>query len=251
MPVATTETRILPSRSGLNAEPQMMLASGSTSSRMWFAASSTSSSFMSSPPMIEMITPLAPCIETPSSSGLAIAFSAASSARFSPSPSPVPIIALPISPITERTSAKSRLIRPGMTIRSVIERTPCCSTSSASWNASLKVVSALATRNRFWLGMTISVSTCFCSSSMPASAARMRRVPSNRNGLVTTPTVSTPLRARGLGDDRRRAGAGAAAHAGGDEAHVARLRARARYPRPSLPPRRGRLRAANRRRGPG
>ena len=81
-----------------------------------------------------------------------------------------------------------------MTMRSVIERTPCCSTSSASMNASLKVVSAFATRNRFWFGMTISVSTCFCSSSMPASAARMRRVPSNRNGLVTTPTVSTPLR---------------------------------------------------------
>ena len=79
-----------------------------------------------------------------------------------------------------------------MTIRSVIERTPCCSTSSASWKASLKVVSAFATRNRFWLGMTISVSTCFCSSSMPASAARMRRVPSKRKGLVTTPTVSTP-----------------------------------------------------------
>ena len=122
-----------------------------------------------------------------------MAFSAASSARFSPLPSPVPIIALPISAMTERTSAKSRLIRPGITIRSVIERTPCCSTSSASWNASLKVVSALATRNRFWLGMTISVSTCRPSSSMPASALRMRRVPSNRKGLVTTPTVSTPL----------------------------------------------------------
>ncbi len=42
--------------------------------------------------------------------------------------------------------------------------------------------------------MTISVSTFFCSSSMPASAARIRRVPSNRNGLVTTPTVRMPLR---------------------------------------------------------
>ena len=81
-----------------------------------------------------------------------------------------------------------------MTIRSVIERTPCCNTSSARPNASLKVVSALATRNRFWLGITIRVSTCFCSSSIPASADRMRRDPSNRNGLVTTPTVSTPLR---------------------------------------------------------
>src|SRR5690606_2919785 len=35
--------------------------------------------------------------------------------------------------------------------------------------------------------------TFFCSSSMPASAARMRRVPSNRNGLVTTPAVRLPL----------------------------------------------------------
>src|SRR6186713_553497 len=42
IPVATTETRILPFRSSLNAEPQMMFASGSTSSRIWFAASSTS-----------------------------------------------------------------------------------------------------------------------------------------------------------------------------------------------------------------
>src|SRR5881394_1518801 len=78
MPVATTETRILPPRSLLNAEPQMMFASGSTSSLMWLAASSTSIRRMSSPPVIEMITPLAPFMLTPSSSGLEIAFSAAS-----------------------------------------------------------------------------------------------------------------------------------------------------------------------------
>ncbi len=80
---------------------------------------------MSSPPVMEMMTPLAPFMLTPSSSGLEIAFSAASMARLSPSASPVPIIALPISLITERTSAKSRLMRPGMTIRSVMPRTPC------------------------------------------------------------------------------------------------------------------------------
>ena len=193
IPVATTDTRMRPSSSGLKAEPQMMFASGSTRSRMWFAASSTSSRRMSSPPVIEMMTPLAPCIDTPSSSGLAIAFCAASSARLSPSASPVPIIALPISCITDRTSAKSRLIRPGMTIRSVIPRTPCCRTSSAIENASLKVVFALAIRNRFWLGMTISVSTNFCSSSIPPSAALDRRLPSNANGLVTTPTVRMPM----------------------------------------------------------
>ena len=47
-------------------------------------------------------------------------------------------------------------------------------------------------RNRFWLGMTISVSTCFFSSATPASAVRNRRVPSNMKGLVTTPTVKIP-----------------------------------------------------------
>ncbi|MNE41555.1 hypothetical protein D3C80_1356330 [compost metagenome] len=73
--------------------------------------------------------------------------------------SPVPIIALPISDMTARTSAKSRLIRPGRIIRSVIERTPECSTWSAMPKASAKVVRSLATRNRFWFGMTIRVST--------------------------------------------------------------------------------------------
>ena len=80
-----------------------------------------------------------------------------------------------------------------MTIRSVIPRTPCWRTSSAISNASLKVVSELARRNRFWFGMTISVSTCCWSSAMPASAERPRREPSNANGLVTTPTVRMPL----------------------------------------------------------
>ena len=78
-----------------------------------------------------------------------------------------------------------------------------------------------------WLGMVISVSTAACSSSMPCSACLRRLLPSKRNGLVTTPTVSAPS-ARDLRDDRRRAGAGAAAHAGGDEHHVGARRARRR-----------------------
>jgi hypothetical protein len=41
--------------------------------------------------------------------------------------------------------------------------------------------------------MMISVSTTFCSSAMPPSASRMRRPPSNWNGLVTTPTVNMPI----------------------------------------------------------
>ncbi len=42
MPVATTEMRILPASFSLKAEPKMMLASASSSSRMRLAASSTS-----------------------------------------------------------------------------------------------------------------------------------------------------------------------------------------------------------------
>ena len=68
--------------------------------------------------------------------------------------------------------------------------------------------------------MISSVSTAFCSSMMPASATRMRRTPSKWNGLVTTPTVRMPSSLAALRDDRRGAGAGAAAHAGGDEHHV-------------------------------
>ena len=49
-------------------------------------------------------------------------------------------------------------------------------------------------------------------------------VPSNSNGLVTTPTVRMPMLLGDAGDHRRRAGAGAAAHAGGDEHACARRR---------------------------
>src|ERR1700694_535090 len=100
-----------------------------------------------------------------------MAASAERSARLSPEASPVPIIALPISRMTARTSAKSRLMRPSFTIRSVMQATPEWSTWSAIAKASVKVVFSLATRNRFWFGMMISVSTLFCISMMPASAA--------------------------------------------------------------------------------
>ena len=47
----------------------------------------------------------------------------------------------------------------------------------------------------------------------------MRRWPSKWNGLVTTPTVRMPS-SLAQRDHRGGAGAGAAAHAGGDEHHV-------------------------------
>ena len=102
----------------------MMFASSSTSRRMRFAASSTSNSVMSRPPVMLISTPRAPRMEVSSSSGLLMAASAAFTARSSPSASPVPIIALPISAITVRISAKSRFTSPGASIRSVTPRTP-------------------------------------------------------------------------------------------------------------------------------
>ena len=149
IPVATTETRTLPSNVSSKVEPNIMLESPSTSSRMRLAASSTSNKVMSEPAVILISTPFAPLIEISSSNGLAMACSAASVARRSPSASPVPIMALPISPITDLMSAKSRLIRPGITIRSVTPRTPEYSTSSAILKASAKVVFSFATRNKF------------------------------------------------------------------------------------------------------
>ena len=67
---------------------------------------------------------------------------------------------------------------------------------------------------------------CLRSSAMPISACRIRFRPSNRNGLVTMPTVSAPMSRASCGDDRRRAGAGAAAHAAGHEDQVGPLERR-------------------------
>ena len=59
------------------------------------------------------------------------------------------------------------------------------------------------TDRRIQLGVTVTqglgagahpeVGMSAAEESIPASAERMRRVPSNRNGLVTTPTVRMPL----------------------------------------------------------
>ena len=49
---------------------------------------------------------------------------AALSTRLSPEASPLPIMALPFSRMTDRTSAKSRLIRPSLTMRSLMQATP-------------------------------------------------------------------------------------------------------------------------------
>ena len=105
---------------------------------------------------------------------------------------PMPSSAWPASLMIVRTSAKSRLIRPGSVTRSEMPCTPWRSTSSATRNASTIDVPFSSTDSRRLLGITISVSTCLASSATPSSAWRARRVPSKPNGLVTMPTVSAP-----------------------------------------------------------
>jgi hypothetical protein len=134
----------------------------------------------------------------------------------------MPISAEPASCMIVRTSAKSRLIRPGIVIRSVMPWTPWRRTSSASRNASRIDVRRSTTSSSFSFGITISVSTISRSARCPPRPGA-RCVPSNSNGRVTTPTVSAPISLGDLGDDRRGAGAGAAALAGGDEDHVRAL----------------------------
>ena len=127
-----------------------------------------------------------------SSSGLETAISAAATARSSPRAEPMPISAEPALAITDLTSAKSRLIRPGVVIRSVMPETPWSST----WSACLKASSTETLRSLIEssrsLGMTMRVSTSSRSWAMPSSAELARRRPSKANGRVTTPMVRAP-----------------------------------------------------------
>ncbi len=91
-----------------------------------------------------------------------------------------------------RTSAKSRLIRPGIVIRSQMPCTPWRSTSSATLNASSIDVERSSTSSSRSFGITIVVSQAWRSICTPMSACPRRFVPSNLNGVVTIPTVSAP-----------------------------------------------------------
>ncbi len=77
-------------------------------------------------------TPRAPSRFTSSSSGLFTAACAACLARSVPLAVAEPIIAMPTSPITVRTSAKSTLTRPGLLMTSAMPATAPCSTSLAA-----------------------------------------------------------------------------------------------------------------------
>ena len=89
-----------------------------------------------------------------------MAASVATRARSSPVALPVPIMAMPISDMTVRTSAKSTLIMPGRMMRSAMPCTAPRSTSFAALKASSMVVFWPRTDRSFSLGMVIRESTC-------------------------------------------------------------------------------------------
>ena len=136
----------------------------------------------------------------------------------------MPISAEPASCMIVRTSAKSRLIRPGIVIRSVMPWTPWRSTSSASRKASRIVVrrSTIASSRSF--GITISVSTMLAQAlDALLGLARALRALEVERPRDDADRQRADLVLGDLGDDRRGAGAGAAALAGGDEDHVRAL----------------------------
>ena len=136
----------------------------------------------------------------------------------------MPISAEPASRMIVRTSAKSRLIRPGTVIRSVMPWTPWRRTLSASRKASRMLVRRSTIVSSRSFGITISVSTLSRSSRMPCSAcsARARALELERP-RDDADGQRADLVLGDLGDHRRAAGAGAAALAGGHEHHVRAL----------------------------
>jgi hypothetical protein len=191
-PVAMTVTRTSPCIAASFPAPKMISASSPTASWMMSLIWVVSPRVRSSPPMMLISTPVAPAMETLSSNGLEMACCAASSARLSPRPMPVPISAAPPFCITVRTSAKSTLMIPVLVMRLAIPWVAWRSTSSAFLRASWKGMPLPTTARSRSFGTTIIVSTFFRISEMPCSACFIRRRPSNRNGLVTIPTVSAP-----------------------------------------------------------
>ena len=135
-PVATTVTRSWSSMPSSNTVPQITVASGAVYWRMVFITSLYSLRPRVLLAVMLTSTPRAPDSSIPSSSGLATAPSAAMRARSTPAATAEPIMALPISCITVRTSSKSTLTRPGTLMISAMPPTALRSTLSAVLNAS-------------------------------------------------------------------------------------------------------------------
>ena len=100
---------------------------------------------------------------------------------------------MPLSVITDFTSAKSTFIRAKSDIRSDIPCTPCLSTSSAMRKASIMEVFFSQFCSNLSLGTTTSESTYLFKKLIPSSACFLLLAPSKENGFVTTPTVRMPM----------------------------------------------------------
>mmetsp|Transcript_40565 Transcript_40565/g.53398 ORF Transcript_40565/g.53398 Transcript_40565/m.53398 type:complete len:214 (-) Transcript_40565:408-1049(-) len=124
--------------------------------------------------------------------GELIAAAAASSALCFPSPFPMPISAVPAPAMTDLTSAKSTLIKPGRTMISEMPTTPWRKMSSATLKAFSRGVFSGMICNNLSLDTTIKVSTTSLRFAIAPSACMDRRRPSKPKGLVTTPTVKAP-----------------------------------------------------------
>ena len=158
-----------------------------------------------------------------SSSGELMAALAASTARFSPPATPIPMSAEPASFMTVRTSAKSRLMRPGTVIRSVMPCTPWRSTSSATLKASMIDVRALDDLQQPVVGdddqgVDLLAQLADAVLGLPRPALALEHEGPRDHADRERPELLGELR-----DDRRGAGAGAAALARRDEDHVGAL----------------------------
>ncbi len=214
-----TVTRTSSPRASSMTAPKMMFASGCAASWTRRAASLISNRPRSLPPWIESSTPWAPSMLA-SSSGEEIASSAAWTARSSPRAEPMPMSALPAACITDFTSAKSRLMRPGVVMRSVMPCTPDRSTWSAEWKASRTETDAVGDRQQAVVrdddeGVDLGAELVDAGLRLHGPAAALEgerpRDHADRQGAE---------RARDPSHDRSATGAGAAALARGDEDHV-------------------------------
>ena len=123
---------------------------------------------------------------------------------------PMPSSALPASDMIVRTSAKSRLIRPGNVTRSEIPCTPWRSTSSATRKASTIDVLRSSTDSSRLLGTTISVSTSFGERRDPGFGLGLASGALKLEWPRDDPDRQRSQLPRDLRDDRRGAGARAA-----------------------------------------
>jgi hypothetical protein len=174
---------------------------------------------MSSPPVIEMMTPLAPFMLTPSSSGLEIAFSAASIARLSPGLAGahhrLAHLAHHRADVGEiEVDEAGHDHQVGDPADALLEH--LVGHLEGFLEGRLRIgepEQVLVGNDDQRVDVLLKLLDPGIRGARTAGALERERLGDDADG-------QDALVARGLGDDRGGAGSGAAAHAGGDEAHV-------------------------------